>query len=518
MQIRGRGLSITLAASGIGALVITMLMNRHAGESMGATSEGRALLSAGAIAVDVVGICVMGMVAGALISKRGAWLKILGGLFGLVMIGSVGLSIMSIMNFVAAERMSVDRARKAQEQAVEQRREDQRKAAEARQRAAELAAKEQRDTQARLAESHLKWQQRQIEGAGRKERRELRKETQAGAAEIIAKVGQAAPAPAAPEPTAPLEPPVVIVRSEYGVEMIAEMSGLDARTVIVTQMGWLAVLLILYKALAFPGSAILWAKASDEAEIFRPLPAPARIDPPVTIDMAALPPPSQDAAADDGNPPTPPVPAEIPPAAEAAPPPPAEPEKPAQPVVRTLLDGADQSLRAIGFPVDGPPVGPLRSRDDPKTTARRFVVWVRAYGRDGDMHEDEIVRLYAEFAREDHREQIAPSYLLNSLRDHTPGVRKHRPRVGGVKVSRWVYTIAPGRFPKPKAAPSGNNPPRATSEVTEQEHPDEAGRVVRPPAFFRELEGNQAMRRMLAHEARRVVKHRKQRGAMRRVA
>lgn len=461
MTLRGRGLSTATLVGGVSCLAITVLMNRHVGALMGATVEGAALLSSSAVAIEVVGICVMGMVAVAFARHASWWVKALAILPAIVWLASTAVCISSITNFVAAERLSVDRARKEQEADIKRRRDRADEAAKERQRAAEKASEDRLRAQQDLAKTQLGFMQAQVREAGKKDRKVLQKGFAGEAAKIIGEIGKAE-APAAPAPEAAAAPePVIIVRSESGVELIADITGLDQRSVLVMQMGALAVLLIVIEALCFPAAALLWPHAGEATVLPEVLTAlkshfnapeiPPPVASPLLIESAALPAIAPPAASDTVVPAPPPLPEPMP-----------EP-RPA----RTPLPGAEASLRGIGFPLDGKPPGPQRERQQAKVAAQRFLVWARAYGLADSYSPARIEELLTEFCVEDHREKPATTHFLSALAD-LHGVRKRRPIVDGVKSSNNRYEISPGKYRRPKP----------------DEQPQQGAQVVRPEALF----------------------------------
>jgi hypothetical protein len=490
MMLRGKALSIGLGVGGAACLCVTALMNRHMGSTMGATAEGQALLSAGSIIIDLVGLTGFGIATGALAGSANRVKKWLAIPTGLVMVVSAGLSITSIMNFVAAERVSVQKARAAQQADIDKRRQAQADAAKARQTAQEQAAKDQRDTQAQLAKQHLTWMETQMKGASPKAQREMRKDMNTAAADVIAKVGQStAVAPAPSTPDAPLPEPIVIVRSESGAELIAEITGLDAHVVQLTQMAWLAVLLIVIKAFSFPLSALFWPR--DEQQPI-PLAAPRVVDA-IATEVFSLTAPQagvEVAPIDDGQKTTP-IAAEVskPAAAKLEP-----PKPPAAPIVRELIPGAAASLEAINFDPRNRPEGVLRRVDAPKDAARRLITWMRAHDLSGNHTAAQIVELHAEFCGLDHRELTPTGRLLEAVAND-PAVRKRRPMVNGKKAPQWQYEVSPGRFKAPKSQPE-----------------PQGAQVVRPRAFFEQV-NDPVIMRMQAHWERRNDRARKQRGA-----
>lgn len=481
MTLRGKGLAITCGAISVASLLTTLFMSRHAGEMMGATPEGRSLLSAGAMVVDVA-VPLSGLAGTALLLLKGWKPKVLGSVFLAMLAGLVVLAMGSISNFVSAERMSVEKAAQERQRMAERRQ----SAEEARQQA---ALKAQQD----VATTQLGYMRLQMQDAKGRERKTLTKDFASGAAKIIGEIGKAPGSPSAP--SAP-EDDKVAIRSEAGPELIAEISGYSQQAITVAQIGGIAMALIMIEALFSMGAGLLWASSEEERhqELLAPAPrAEILAHPPLMLEksevaFADLSPPERPAE----QPPAQPAASVPEPAPAAAAPPPAP-----EPIKRTPLPGSIPSLQAIDFPLSGEPER-FRHRDVPKDAARRFVVWMQAMGLPGSYTSDEITQLYREFGEADFRELLAVDLLKGAL-EKTSGCERQRPKING-KQGPTRYVIRPKRFKVEASAPA------------EQEHNQDA-RVVRPPAFFRELESEPVMRREWAHLARRFDRTRKQRGS-----
>lgn len=110
-----------------------------------------------------------------------------------------------------------------------------------------------------------------------------------------------------------------------------------------------------------------------------------------------------------------------------------------------LVPEAKTALDEIAVPGDFSVVydGPVRSREQPKDSARRFAVWMQATGQAGVYASAALMRRYAEFCDVDHREPCPENFLLGALAA-TPGVHKDKPRdEDGKRPFRW--TIFPGK-------------------------------------------------------------------------
>lgn len=367
--------SFFLYLAGFALLVVTAAMNRHAGVSQGATEEGRQLLGAGAIIIDIVGLVIFGSVVGYLYA---AGKKVLGTLVLVVVVGCALFSISSIMSFVANEWLSVAESRRTAVQSAKETR-------AAQIAAQELAAKERRELQAKLAAQHLKTLEGTNlgKGAGRQEKRELRKDMNTAAADLIAKVGQADPV-AAPQ-AQNLPPAEITLRPDGGSEIMGWMASLPERTVQVTRMAALAILLIVLKAFAFPLGAYFWGRKT--AEELR------------TFDLPSSPPPTEPAKLETAKPLALPKPTAVaePIALRAEP----------SPEWRALLDQID-------FPRKKP-LGALRPRDAREAVGWRWFVWICAFNRTGVFTTDEMTRMYDEFSGADHREQWGVKHAKGEL-------------------------------------------------------------------------------------------------------
>lgn len=505
MTLRGKGLAIGLGLVAGGALLTTILMSRHAGEMMGATDEGRRLLSQGAIVVDVA-VCLSGMAATAFVLSPGWFRKTMGAVFLMLTLGLVTLAVFSITNFIAAERMSVQRAEEERARLAEERRDAERKAAERRQAAEEARLQAALKAQQDLAKTQLGYMQAQVKDARGRERKTLSKDFASGAAKIIAEVGkQASPAETPAIPTPLPDESKVALHTAAGPELMAEVSGYDQKAISAAQIGGIAIALIIIEALFSMGAGLAWRLEEEPRRALpRQMPAASAIVDAEAVEVPALPAPAV---------PTAPAPSPEPirtkvaePAPPAPPPPPPEPVSMPGAIVPVLAEGAEPSLGAILFNSRLQPTGARREKDDPSAAADRLVTWLRAYGMGGSYTSDTILALHADFCRRDHREQTPAGPLLNAVAKHRH-VKKWRPRANGARMSTWIYSIEPGKFPKPKPA---------SPAETEQAEP--GAQVVRPRAFFRELEDEPALRRALSHVTRRLGRNRKQRGAVRRVA
>lgn len=423
-------LSVLLYLAGFACLAITAMMNRHAGISQGATEEGRQLLGAGAIAIDIVGLVILGSVAGNLLASHRRWL---GGAVLVVVIGCALFSISSIMSFVASEWLSVSASRRTALETAQRTRD-----------AADAAAKERLRLQAELAKQHLKTlETTSIAGGGRQERRDLRKDMNSAAAELIAKVGQA------PEAVPPSPAPEIMLRPDGGAEMIAWIMNTPEQTVQVTRMAALAVLLIVIKTFVFPLGAFYWKK--DRGPEFLPTPTvPLGEEAKVEI-IAPLEPSAGQRM----------LPAPI-----------SRPEPPPEGKV---------VLARIGFP-KAKPEGDARAMTDEEreTVGLRLLVWLTAHGQRGDFAQDVLWQIMLEHFEAAGLVPCAERIAKQSLENVHKG-RKYYATKGGAPV---VWTIRLPDFEElhglldkagfpaaPKAGKAKASPSKQDESVTEEVEP-----------------------------------------------
>lgn len=136
-----------------------------------------------------------------------------------------------------------------------------------------------------------------------------------------------------------------------------------------------------------------------------------------------------------------PAPDPAPPSQEPLPPPPA----------RTMLAGAEASLKAIGFPISGDPPNPKKPRLDKFVAAEHFVIWLKAHGLHGIYDDEGIISRYREHAARHIHEETPTNRILEGLKA-AKGVKKKKVRhfVDGKHVGRRVrWQISAARFPKP---------------------------------------------------------------------
>jgi hypothetical protein len=146
---------------------------------------------------------------------------------------------------------------------------------------------------------------------------------------------------------------------------------------------------------------------------------------------------------------------------------------------RLPLPGSIASLEAIGFPLHARP-DRRRDKSQPKESAQRFVVWLRAFDLVKEpLTDEDITRLYAEFCEDDYRHPTADNLLRGELKN-VRGVNWSKPRQDGgdgtVKrqtrwmISRGKYSLPPPQppstkqegvilaYPRPLAVPARDEP------------------------------------------------------------
>lgn len=402
--------AVWLYIGGFACLALTALMNRHAGVSQGATEEGRQLLGAASIVIDVVGIVVMGSIAGNLLAGSGWGKKFMGGMVMVVVIGCAAFSITSIMSFVASEWISVAESRKAVIQAAKDR-----------EAAIEKAAKERREAQERLAQSGLGMMQAQVKDAGsKKERKVLGEQFAKGTSAMIAELGKEQQAPA--KPAEPPQQQEIALVPDGGAVVANWLLNVPERTWQVSRSAAIAVLLILLKLFAFPLGGYYWGRKEERSYatidvtptiVVAALPAAE-----APIALAAAPAPLQIAAAK-------PVEAKPVPAVAAAVGPEPAPEW------RPLLEQMD---------FFAPRKGALREPLERKVLGYHWLTWLYAYGKTGIFSPDQVDRMYEEFCLSGWRESgTGVNVAKGEL--HAAALKLDKRAIERDKQSRWTITL-----------------------------------------------------------------------------
>lgn len=354
--LKDRLLSLMLFAGGFAALGITVAMNKTFGVSQAATAEGQFLSGSMAVVIDLA-LVVLGITTGVLWRSKEATRKLMGGFTFLLMLACAMASVLSVLGFLGAERLSVSQAREKQHQIVEARL------------AAEAAAKKQAlDAQIALTKDNTKWMQTQTEGRniGRAERRESRKDVMEGMTKSVEAIGKAATIQAAPE-----RPMEVLMRPDGQVELVAEMVGINKQTAQLTILAYFALLLIVLKSSFFPLGAVSWPRPATLPQsvtdpIRHGLPNEAHVH--VVAHEPALDPP---------------------PAQRMLPAPLTRPEPPPE---------GKAVLARIGFPKVTPEGGSRAMTDEERETVGiRLLAWMTAHGMRGDYAQDVLWQIMGEF-------------------------------------------------------------------------------------------------------------------------
>ncbi len=436
-----------------GCLLLTGWIMHISGALQGVTENGRWALGLAAIAVHLI-LAVCGL---AMFVSRNLFVS---AVCGVMMLGAAACSAWQIATFLATEVISITKAR---EQA------DKRETA--RNAALIEMAKDRQKTQADLAKGHLKWVEGTIRSAdGRRDR----KDSMEAGLKVIAEMGKIE-APALPE--AKSEPPRF--QSGQVAAWLAAKFGYDETTMQASPYLMIALMLLLIEVVGWPLSSYFWSRAKQlapeigSAPSSGPEPAPPILSPAVqpaalaaSMVPKALPAPTVALqSADVGQPDPEPPPRPVHPSKAPAP-----VQRPRQPISPEAV----QALKEVAFPLVRP-AGGLRAKELPKDAARRFLVWAKAMGLDGEYGATELATLYREFSEADHREPVPYNQLAGVL-GNARGIDKTRP--AGSTTSVWVIT--PGRF-KAKAAKEpegerlGHLTPSKQAEAIADAAPVEAG-------------------------------------------
>jgi hypothetical protein len=409
-----------------GCLLLTGWIMHRSGALQGATEDGRWALGLAAIAVHLI-LAVCGL---AMFVSRKIFVSLV---CCAMMLGAALCSGWQIATFLATEVISVTKAREAAE-----------KRKDAREAAAVDLAKERQKTQTDLLKDELKWSRgtsREVDG--RRERKDLA-ETRA---KLIAEIGKTGPAPL---PEIKTETPTL--QSGLLAQWLAARTGWDETALQASPYLLIAFMLLMSEVVFWPLASFFWNRPAHAGGLLiAEPPKPVETDPrhaPAALPgepMKALPPPRRTAvaalleekAAQDAG---------VTPGSEnlVQPEPPARihPAKAPAPVRierRPIDEWAAAALRNIDFPLEQPGrrAGPLRGKQNAKTTARRFVLWMQAVGLSGAYSATEVATHYREFSEWDYREPIAYRDLASGL-PKAQGVSKTNPVVDGKQQLRWV--------------------------------------------------------------------------------
>ena len=342
-------------------LIITALMTRQSGVSNAASGDGQQLLGWASIAIHL-GLPAFGIAAGAFLRAGN---KVMGWCALFLVLLCASFSITNIMSFVAAERISISKAREAEA-----------KSKTAREEAALKAVEKRQDTINKMAQDQIAFLRTETKHAdGRREKNDARD----SGSKFIQDFSKTEIVVA---PTAETGP--VTVRPDAGAEMIAEITGWNISAIQLGNIVQIAILLIIFESVGWPMGSYLWAtgRAPVTEGVLEPVHPPRNLAP-TAREQRLLPPPRRD------KPPTIRV----------------EPDA----GWRALLDDVDYP--AAGSIVQGTP----RHKDKREHVAPRFLVWLHAHGLAGDITTDNMAALYERFNSIDHRvpwgERIVKSEL-----------------------------------------------------------------------------------------------------------
>ena len=386
-------------------LIITSLMTRQSGVSQGSTAEGQQYLGFASIAIHL-GLPVFGIAAGAFFRSH---LKILGvGMFVLVLLCAM-FSIRNIMNFVAAERISIAKKNDADA-----------KGKAAREASLLKAAEERQKTINKMAQDQLAWTRSTVKEAdGRRERKDS---MDAGTKFItdFAKT-EIAVAPTTTDPNA-----ATVVQSEAGAELLAEMTGWKVSAIQLGDVVQIAVMLIIFESFGWTIASYLWG--------LNPPPAAARVG---TLEAPEPPKPL-------GGPPR---------GGQKLLPSPSSPKNGTGGKEKALTIRTEPSpeWRALLDEIDYPPPGaryngPLRPKDKREHAALRLLCWMGAYKESGDYTGDQLKALYEEFAQADHRVGWADRIVKPELEVTGRKIASKRQQNGAT-----LWTIHPPNLDKLRA-------------------------------------------------------------------
>lgn len=359
------GRSLVLYLAGFACLGLTALMNLHAGVSQAATEQGRQLLGAASIIIDVIGLVVIGSVAGNLLGmgKRG-----LGALMLSLTILSGIYSMGSILTFVATEWLSVAESRKAAIQLARDKQDEERRLRE-----------ERLKLQAQTAQAALQSMQATVKDAtSRKERKILSDGFAKGANEVISTLGKEQTAAAAPAPAAEER---IQLRPDAGAEAVQWITTLPEKTYQVIRMGLISCLLIAFKMALFPLAGYYQNRRREGMLVdlvpFEDLPMSKAVAAPATAALA-LPPPALAKT----------EPAPLPKEATKL-------LNEPSPEWRLLLD-------AMEFPRKKGLKELQRKQHPREQIGWRWFTWLVAHGHTGDYTATEVEKLYDSFCDSDY--------------------------------------------------------------------------------------------------------------------
>lgn len=499
-------LSILSGAAAAVCMVVTALMVRQLGESLGATADGRQLLSAASVAVHLIGLVLMGLAFGYFEKQRGPDRKRLlpGWSFGTLalMILAGGFTMASIYGFVASERMSKSAAleRQLKEEADDKK-------------AAREVAQKKLDAQLDMTKGMVDWAKKSVktDDLGRRERKDMLEAAQKAISNVTKEQeGPTRSAPASKE---------ILMRPDSQAEGLSMVTGLSIAMIQNTLGMWLSFLLITLEMVLWPQATRMWPRriAVDlieaKPEVFAALSAGR------DAGTALQPAPEQKALPA-------PTPEQIPVVREPAPKAPAiitlEPETVAIPVPLILLPGADLWLKSKGFELLPAKPGPLKDWVSKKQPAECQACWMQAYGLLGPFSHNQMSDLLARMCTAYHKKQPAWNVFAPEL-EKIKAIEVKKIRIDGQespRPKRWyvasadrdIKKFAKESDPKQEASPDTGPRPLARASVSLPEAAANDNRRKKVAPAWLELQTREA-RQMKFMAQSNSVRSRKQRGA-----
>lgn len=451
-------LAILSALGAATCMVVTALMVRELGQSLGATESGRQLLSSATVAVHLIGLVMMGLAFGYFDRQRDAKGKRLapgwsaGTLIVMIMAG--GFTMASIYGFVASQRMSKQAAleRQIAEETADKK-------------AAREAANKKLDAQIDMTKGLVDWAKKSVktDDLGRRERKDMLEAAQKAITDVAKDTG-------APAKQAPASKDVTM-QPDAQAEGLAKVLNLPI-DVVQNSLGlWLAALLIVLEMMLWPQTTRLWPRKI-AVELIEAKPEQAMaLTSGREAGIALTPAPEPKA-----------LPAPLPESREPAPKilgPEShlEPETVAIPHRLILLPGADRWLELMKYPILARKPGPLTEWSSYKASAGCFACWLQAHGLGGPYSHAQIVELWGRCCTDYHKEQIAWNVFRPEI-DRLKGrpIESKKIRIDGQespRPTRWYIADARRAIekcnqtdPKKEAEPAGHRPLAVATSVS----------------------------------------------------
>lgn len=422
-----------------GCLIISLLMTRQSGVSSAGSSEGKFLIGWASVLIHA-GMPIFG-IAGGIAAGWGHKSFARGCTF--IVYACALFSFVNVLQFVAAERISLTQAHQAEA-----------KVKADRLAAAAAAEKKRADEYTAMVKEQLRWNQGTAKDVdGRKSRNDMIEAN----TKLIQDYGKAAPVTTAPAPEPTQE---VTVRAEAGMELLSEWTGYSVSGLQMASILLVVTMLLLFEVFGWKRAAFLWfAEDMTQPALAGNIPAAVLSEPPKAKLLSG-------------------------------------PKGGGSDKVLTIRANPDADWRDMLDKVDFPPSGsrhkgPKRPRLDPDVQALRFVAWLGAYGERGDFHNSELDNVYNEFLGADHREETA-------LRQVKPAMEAIRGKVASkryINGQGTVWHLQPPTLEKLKTLlerakvidPEGSPDPSGHTEpevIVEGDEAEKKG-VVAFPAFWR---------------------------------